>query len=125
MLQYADRPARVLTLARALFWSSVVVAGYGVLQYVGWDPVRWGVSSFEANRAFSTFGNPDLLGGFLVFSVPVALALALAERRTWHRLVYWAGFAAQRGVPARVVHPWRVDRRGAERRPRRRHRLAT
>ena len=92
VLQFADRAARVRALAKSLFFSSVIVAGYGVMQFIGWDPVRWGTLPFEANRAFSTYGNPDLLGGFLIFSVTVALGLALAEKNLVWRLVYWAGF---------------------------------
>ena len=93
VLQFAADAARVRTLARTLFFASLIVAGYGVLQFIGWDPVRWGTLPFEANRAFSTYGNPDLLGGFLIISVTVALGLALAERNLAWRLVYWAGFA--------------------------------
>lgn len=92
VLQFAVDAARVRRLAQALFLSSIVVAGYGLLQYLGWDPVSWGPLPFEANRAFSTYGNPDLLGGFLIFSVTVALGLALFEARLWWRLAYWAGF---------------------------------
>jgi O-antigen ligase len=92
VLQFADRTARVLKLAQALFWSSVVVATYGLLQYAGRDPFDWGTLPFEVNRAFSTYGNPDLLGAFLIFSVTVAAALALFERRLGWRLVYWIGF---------------------------------
>ena len=92
VLQFADRAARVRQLARALFFSSLIVAGYGALQYLGHDPVRWAALPFEVNRAFSTYGNPDLLGGFLIFSVTVALGLALAEGNLVWRLVYWAGF---------------------------------
>jgi len=91
VLQFADRPSRVRTLAQTLFWSGVLVAGYGVLQSVGWDMIRWGTLPFEANRSFSTYGNPDLLGGFLMFSIPVTLGLALSEPRMGWRLIYWAG----------------------------------
>jgi len=92
VLQYADRPSRVRVLAQTLFWSGVLVAGYGVLQSLGRDFVAWGRLPFEVNRAFSTFGNPDLLGGFLMFSVFVSLGLALAEERLVWRAVYWTGF---------------------------------
>ena len=92
VLQLADDAARVRRIAQTLFWSSVVVSAYGVLQFVGVDPVKWGTLPFEANRAFSTYGNPDLLGGFLIFSVTVALGLALLEPRLGWRLVYWVGF---------------------------------
>ncbi|HET6495059.1 MAG TPA: O-antigen ligase family protein, partial [Thermoleophilia bacterium] len=62
------------------------------LQFIGWDPMTWASLPFEANRAFSTYGNPDLLGGFLIFSVVVALGLALAEDDLVWRMVYWVGF---------------------------------
>ena len=93
VLQFADRPSRVKSLAMSLFWSSFVVAGYGVLQAVGLDPIKWGALPFEQFRPFSTYGNPDLLGGFLMFSLPVALGLALTEKKLWMRVVYWVGFA--------------------------------
>lgn len=92
VLQFTARAGRVRTLAQALFLSSVIVSVHGLLQFLGLDPVRWGTLPFEANRAFATFGNPDLLGGFLIFSVTVALGLALAEPRVWWRMGYWAGF---------------------------------
>ncbi len=92
VLQFADRPSRVKTLAQTLFWSSVVVSGYGVLQSIGADPITWGTLPFEQFRPFSTYGNPDLLGGFFMFALPVALGLALSEERMGWRLTYWAGF---------------------------------
>ena len=90
-VQLVDRPAKMRSLLRTLFFSSVVVAAYGVLQYLGIEPVTYAVPPFEANRSFSTFGNPDILGGFLMFAVPLSFALALSEEdRVW-RLIYWAG----------------------------------
>jgi len=91
VLQFADRPSRVHMLAKSLFWSSVVVSGYGILQRVGIDPIQWGQLPFEQFRPFSTYGNPDLLGGFLMFALPIALGLALVEKNLWMRLVYWIG----------------------------------
>ena len=91
VLQFADSAARVRALARSLFFSSIIVAGYGALQFVGRDPMHWATLPFEANRAFSTYGNPNLLGGFLIFSVAVSLGLALAESDLMWRMVYWVG----------------------------------
>lgn len=53
------------------------------------DPVQWGTLPFEPNRAFSTFGNPDLLGGYLIFPWAVSLGLALSERHDTWRAIYW------------------------------------
>jgi putative inorganic carbon (HCO3(-)) transporter len=87
-LQHITAPGRVRTLARALVWSSVPVALYGVMQYVGLDPVPWRMD-FGLERAFSTFGNPDILGGYLMFTIPIALGLALAEERPLPRAFTW------------------------------------
>jgi len=92
VLQFADHASRVRRLAQSLFWASMIVAGYGLLQFAGLEFVKWGALPFELHRAFSTYGNPDLLGGFLIFSVTVALGLALLEQRLAWRLVYWVGF---------------------------------
>lgn len=92
VLQLADHSARVRRLAQALFWSSILVAGFGLLQYLGVTFSGWVPVGFEANRAFSTYGNPDFLGGFLIFSTTIALGLVLLERRRLWRLIYWAGF---------------------------------
>jgi len=93
VVQLVDRPSRIRSIAHTLVVSGSIVSFYGVLQFFGADPVNWGSNlPFEFNRAFSTFGNPDLLGGFLVFVLPLALALALTERRLVWRAVYWGVF---------------------------------
>ena len=91
-LQFVGEPGRLLRLAQVLFWSSVVVAVYGLLQYLGVVSLPEELPWNETERAFSTYGNPNILGGFLVFSVAVALGLALHERRRPWRLLYWSGF---------------------------------
>lgn len=91
VVQFADRPSRIRQIAQALFSSGIVVAGYGVLQSLGADPLQWGQLPFEANRSFSTYGNPDLLGGFLMFSTFISIGLALAEKDTKWRAIYWGG----------------------------------
>ena len=93
VLQFADNAGRVRRLAQVLLASSVIVAAYGLLQFtrVVFVPSS-GLPWDETNRAFSTFGNPNMLGGFLVFTAVVALGLVLQERRTRWRVAYWVGF---------------------------------
>jgi O-antigen ligase/tetratricopeptide (TPR) repeat protein len=92
VLQLAADGNRVLRLAQALFWSSVIVSVYGLLQYAGAISLPEDLPWAETNRAFATYGNPNMLGGFLVITVTVALGLALRERKLAWRLLYWAGF---------------------------------
>ncbi len=89
-VQLAHSAERVRGIALAIFASSIPVSLYGTLQYLGLDPIGWVVDF--ALRAFSTFGNPNVLGGYLMFTIPVALALALTEQNRRLRAVFWAGF---------------------------------
>jgi O-antigen ligase len=50
-----------------------------VLQSVGWDFLTWGTLPFDTNRAFSTFGNPDLLAGYVALMMPIALVSFVAQ----------------------------------------------
>jgi len=76
----------VLALGLAQNIQIAVSAG---AQTVPLDPIRWGSLPFETNRAFSTFGNPDLLGGYLIFPFAVTLGLALSEKHDLWRSIYW------------------------------------
>ena len=89
-VQLAHGAARVRSIALAVFASSIPVSLYGTLQYLGLDPIGWVVDF--ALRAFSTYGNPNVLGGYLMFTIPVSLALALTEKGRRLRAVFWAGF---------------------------------
>ncbi len=77
-----DRASRIRSLARTLFFGGVVVSVYGVMQYTGLDPITWGNLPFERRMAFSTYGNPDLLGGYIIFPLVIRLGLALSETDT-------------------------------------------
>jgi putative inorganic carbon (HCO3(-)) transporter len=65
----------------AALTCGTLVAAYGVAQYFGWewlarDPVRifwW--------RPFSTSGNPNFLGVYMVLLTPLAVAVLLTARR--------------------------------------------
>lgn len=75
---------------------------------VSLDPVRWGNLPFETNRAFSTFGNPDLLGGYLIFPWAITIGLALSEEHRLWRVIYWVFtlFNAFVGVTSYVRGAW-------------------
>ena len=88
-MQYATSGRRIKQLMVALSVSSVLVAGYGLLQAFGLDFFAWGAKLFEQNRSFSTYGNPNLLAGFLAFGVFVNLALALSEDDRLAKGFFW------------------------------------
>ncbi len=91
-VQLVSTPTRMRSLGKTLVISGAIVSFYGLLQYLGLDPIQWQSLPFEANRAFSFFGNPDLLGGYLIFPLAVSIGLALSEKDESWRIAYWVIF---------------------------------
>ncbi|HET6497443.1 MAG TPA: hypothetical protein VFH17_00095, partial [Coriobacteriia bacterium] len=92
-LQVLDSPKRLRECALVLVASGSLVAVYGLLQSLGVLAAPQGTLPFEAERAFSTFGNPTMLGVFLLMPLALALALALTEGGRRLRAVFWLAFS--------------------------------
>jgi tetratricopeptide (TPR) repeat protein len=72
-----------------------LVAGITPLQRLGFDPlllggyqVDWG-SMVPRMRLYSTFGNPNFVGGYLIGTIFAALALAAASKARWAKALWW------------------------------------
>lgn len=51
--------------------TATIVSTYGIMQYFGYDPIpRDFIRMFWSGRAFSTMGNPNFLGSYLVLIIP-------------------------------------------------------
>jgi O-antigen ligase/Flp pilus assembly protein TadD len=85
-LQAFREQKHVRALIEIVSVVGATVSLYGIMQYLGLDPIAWGNTPFEARRSFSTFGNPDLLAGYLVLALPCAIAafFSVPERRWLH-----------------------------------------
>ena len=60
--------------------SVAMVSLYGIAQGLRLDPLSWGKElTLYAGRVYSTIGNPVMLGGFLVLTLPICLGLLLNE----------------------------------------------
>jgi len=75
-------------LNKTITMSGLLVALYGVMQYFGIDPLPWTIVPFEERRSFSTFGNPDLLAGFLVLAIPIALVEFMRANSTKDNVIF-------------------------------------
>lgn len=121
-----------------LIWAAWVAVGYGMLQFVDnrWFPpgVGKGIDPFVwrgafGPRVFSTYGNPNFYGDFLVIVFPILLTQFLKSRR-WSLVPLmgmllinlmatgtkgaWLGFAmvcALFGVVAWVYYKDHIDRK--------------
>jgi len=81
---------RMKRLVKFLLAATVIASVYGLMQHLdfrfyrnpmpGWlDPFVW--RQAFGNRIFSTFGNPNFFGNFLVILTPITLALLLRRQR--------------------------------------------
>ena len=53
--------------------SATILSIYGIAQYYGFDPFPRDFIRSDWNRAFTTFGNPNFFGSYLVLVIPVVL----------------------------------------------------
>jgi len=70
--------------------ASAIVSVYGIAQMLGFDPFYKATYSF--NRIFSTLGNPNFLGGYLVMVIPIALAFYLGSPTKYIPYVFVLNF---------------------------------
>ncbi|MDR3687081.1 MAG: O-antigen ligase family protein [Coriobacteriia bacterium] len=89
-VQYARSMRDLQVLLAAVVSAGVLVALYAAAQFFGVDPLQW---AGELGRAFSTFGNADVLGTYLVFPFGCALALALSAADRRGRVLAWIAAA--------------------------------
>lgn len=88
--------------------SAVLVGLYGILQnFIGVSSTASWVDEQMftdiKRRVYSTFDNPNVLGEFLVITIPVSLALFWSDRRYGHKLTYILAFLI---LAACMVFTW-------------------
>jgi O-antigen ligase len=83
-MQYVRSTRDLRTVMVTAAVSGLLVSAYALMQQFGLDPFSWGGG--ETSRVFSTFGNADMLGEYLVFPLALAVGLALSRSRRWASL---------------------------------------
>ncbi|MDD5301596.1 MAG: O-antigen ligase family protein [Elusimicrobia bacterium] len=92
---YEFDEAAVARLFKILIWTAWIAIGYGALQFVdnsmfppgpgkGIDPFVW--RGAFSDRVFSTYGNPNFYGDFLVIMFPILVTQWFKTRR-WSLVV--------------------------------------
>ena len=93
---FRDKDA-IKRLINVLIFATYIVCIYAVIQFIdtryfpyppekGLDPFAWRWAF--GNRIFSTFGNPNFFGDFLIVMAPITLALFFQKKR-FHLLFLW------------------------------------
>ena len=87
----------MLSCARSLAFSSMIVAFIGILQYLfGNISTIWqDTALFDTipGRTVSTFGNPNVLSEYLVLVLPVLFAMLLNTKKFNLRLLFFVSYA--------------------------------
>ncbi len=78
-LRRPEQVERVVTMSLA---AGVAVAGYGILQHLGLDPLPW--RGDVITRVASTMGNSIFVAAYMIMVVPLALYRLVAERSAAH-----------------------------------------
>lgn len=74
-----DKKFLLRRVAPAASLSALFVSSYGIAQFFGFDIIYWQESPLLA-RIFSSFGQPNFLAAFLLFSLPLSAYLAYSRR---------------------------------------------
>lgn len=73
---------------KTILGLSIIIVLYGVLQTHGIDPFQRDFIRENWNRAFSTIGNPNFLGSFIVLLLPFATDYYMRFKDKWALLIY-------------------------------------
>lgn len=73
----------LIAFLRSVQYLMVLPAGYGLLQYLGLDPIVWSTT----NQVFSFFGNINFASAVFGFATVVSLGLIVLEKGRFHRLM--------------------------------------
>lgn len=98
MINAVEHKAVLIDLLKVFAIAGALVALYGVLQYVfGWNTTNAWIDEtmFEDStmRVYSTLENPNVLGEYLLLTLPVSAAFMIYyDRKSWERYAYGAMF---------------------------------
>jgi len=136
-LNLAADERRARRLQRAVMWTGVAVGLFGLLQFLTWNgKLFWVYEPYLGGTAFGPFNNRNYFAGYLVATLPVAVAALLGgtRRRRWLLMLgVWASSLAvllslSRGgtvaLVAAVACAWLLSRPAAGPTAERRRRLA-
>lgn len=100
LISRAGGEARVRGLAILVAVAGAAVAAIALLQWAGHDPLLFGGYEVEWGRMrapmrlYSTFGNPNLVAGYLIGAIFLALALTAGAESLWARILGVASVVA-------------------------------
>ena len=90
---FVSTPRRLMMSISYFTLSGIVVCAYGYLQYItgSYEMTTWTDTNLFTDisgRIYSTFQNPNVFGEYLLFLIPLALAMCIIAKEKLHKIVY-------------------------------------
>ncbi|MBP3448485.1 MAG: O-antigen ligase family protein [Clostridia bacterium] len=90
---YISTERRLILSVSYFTLSGIFVCGYGFLQYItgSYETTTWTdtqLFSDISGRIYSTFQNPNVFGEYLLFLIPLSIAMFLIAKNKLHKVVY-------------------------------------
>lgn len=90
---YISSERRLILSVSYFTLSGIFVCGYGFLQYLtgSYETTTWTdtqLFSDISGRIYSTFQNPNVFGEYLLFLIPISIAMFLISKNKFHKVVY-------------------------------------
>ena len=90
---YVSTQRRLILSVSYFTLSGIFVCGYGFLQYItgSYETTTWTdtqLFSDISGRIYSTFQNPNVFGEYLLFLIPLSVAMFLIAKNKLHKGVY-------------------------------------
>lgn len=74
--------------------SSGLLSIYGIIQYLGYEPFIRDLTRMNWTSAFSTFGNQNFFGSYLVLQLPIQMYIIIVLNKRWAYITYIISFIA-------------------------------
>lgn len=74
--------------------TSGLLSIYGIMQYLGFEPFVRDLTRMNWTSAFSTFGNQNFFGSYLVLQIPINMYIIIVLKRKWAYFTYVLTFVA-------------------------------
>jgi putative inorganic carbon (HCO3(-)) transporter len=87
-LSIKPRLIKINEIYKTIALSALLVSIYATLQYFGIDFVQWNEAAINTKRAFSTLGQPNYLGLFIVMVIPIIFYLFKIEKNKYLRYLW-------------------------------------
>jgi len=76
---------QIKRILKAILFSSLVVIIYGLCQFLGFDFVNWYEPASRTFRIFSTIGQPNFLGSWLLLVIPIIVLFLIRASKKFKK----------------------------------------